>query len=74
MMLISNLAEAHLSSIAAARQATLQDISKANLDCHASWFTIFKMHNTITEIVVFHCCTLLYSCWICDILVLLMLL
>ena len=47
MMLISNLAEVHHSSIAASlRQATLQDISKAtcNLDCHASWFTIFKMH------------------------------
>ena len=28
MMLISNLAEAHCSLIAAARQATLQDISK----------------------------------------------
>ena len=29
MIRISNLAEAHLSLIAAARQATLQDISKA---------------------------------------------
>ena len=69
MMLISNLAEAHRSSIAASlRQATLQDISKANLDCHASWFTIIKMHNTVTEIVVFQYCTLFYSCWIRDIL------
>ena len=34
MMLISNLAEAHRSSIVASlRQATLQDISIANLDC-----------------------------------------
>ena len=47
-MVISNLAEAHCSSIAAAIQAALQDISKANLDCHASWFTIFKMYNTVT--------------------------
>ena len=60
MMLISNLVEAHRSSIACCcRQATLQDISKANLDCHASWFTIFKMHNTVTGIVVFHYCTLI---------------
>jgi len=75
MMLISNLAEAYRSSIAASlRQATLQDISKATLDCHASWFKIFKMHNIVTEVVVFHYCTLFYSCWICDILVLLILL
>ena len=47
MMLISNLAEAHRSSIAADR-LNYKNVSKAYLDCHASWFTIFKIHNTVT--------------------------
>ena len=66
MMLINNLAEAHLA--AAIERLHYKIFQKLIWIVMLAGSQFLKMHNTITEIVVFHYCTLFYSCWVCDIL------